>query len=164
MVFAGLFPTSDSDFNELSEAMEKLTLNDSSVSISKEHSLALGPGFRCGFLGLLHMDVFITRLEQEFQQTVITTAPTVPYSALMDDGTTIDIESPAAFPTDLNKGLFYCSTNVSFFFHPLSRFLIIISHLTFLLFFSLFYLSQLTHSLNLWSRSPLSPLMNTLVL
>jgi len=99
MVFAGLYPSSASDYAELASALEKLLLNDASVTVTKEHSAALGQGFRCGFLGMLHLDVFISRLEQEFGASVITTAPTVPYSAKMLDGTTRMIESPADFPS-----------------------------------------------------------------
>ena len=99
MVFAGLFPSSASDYTELQSAVERLTLNDASVTITKEHSAALGQGFRCGFLGMLHMDVFTTRLEQEFGASVITTAPTVPYAADLLDGSRMSIESPSEFPT-----------------------------------------------------------------
>ena len=99
MVFAGLFPSSDSDFDLLTAAIEKLTLNDASVTVSKESSVALGLGYRCGFLGVLHMDVFSTRLEQEFQTSVIITAPTVPYHVYMKDTPEpIRIDSPSKFP------------------------------------------------------------------
>ncbi|KAL3880372.1 hypothetical protein ACJMK2_032616 [Sinanodonta woodiana] len=79
MVFAGVYPTDQSKYDELRSAIEKLTLNDSSVSIHIDHSPALGQGWRLGFLGLLHMDVFQQRLEQEFSANVIVTAPNVPY-------------------------------------------------------------------------------------
>jgi elongation factor 4 len=99
MVFAGIYPTDTEDFEQLREAIEKLTLNDASVSVEKKNSTALGLGFRCGFLGLLHMDVFKQRLEQEYNVTVIATAPSVLYRVeLAHSGKIIDIESPAEFP------------------------------------------------------------------
>jgi GTP-binding protein LepA len=98
MVYAGLFAASDSDFTELTNAINKLILNDASVTVVKENSGALGSGFRCGFLGMLHMDVFVSRLEQEFGTSVITTAPTVPYVAYMNDGSVKNVDSPAHFP------------------------------------------------------------------
>ena len=81
MVFSGVYPVDAEDFEHLKDAVEKLLLTDASVTITKETSLALGMGFRCGFLGLLHMDVFNQRLEQEFGQSVINTAPTVTYKS-----------------------------------------------------------------------------------
>jgi GTP-binding protein LepA len=99
MVFAGIFPTNNEDFEELREAIEKLTLNDASVTVEKKSSVALGLGFRCGFLGLLHMEVFKQRLEQEYNVTVIATAPSVLYKIkLAHKNNTIDIESPSDFP------------------------------------------------------------------
>jgi translation factor GUF1, mitochondrial len=99
MVFAGLFPTNNEDFEELREAIEKLTLNDASVTVEKKTSVALGLGFRCGFLGLLHMEVFKQRLEQEYNVTVIATAPSVLYKVkLAHKNSIIDIESPSDFP------------------------------------------------------------------
>nr|CAB3469475.1 unnamed protein product [Digitaria exilis] len=86
MVFSGLYPADGSDFEALSHAIEKLTCNDASVSVTKETSNALGMGFRCGFLGLLHMDVFHQRLEQEYGAQVISTIPTVPYIFEYGDG------------------------------------------------------------------------------
>jgi len=100
MVFAGLFPSQSDAYDELREAMDKLTLNDPSVEVEKESSLALGLGFRCGFLGALHMEVFCQRLEQEFQANVILTSPTVPYKMLLSDGTETQISSPSDFPDD----------------------------------------------------------------
>jgi elongation factor 4 len=100
MVFAGLFPAGSADFEDLASAIEKLLLNDPSVAVEKESSVALGLGFRCGFLGVLHMDVFSSRLEQDYGAPVIITAPTVPYEAVMKDGTTLRIDSPAKFPED----------------------------------------------------------------
>ncbi len=79
MVFAGIYPVENSEFELLRDAIEKLTLNDASVTVEKKTSAALGLGFRCGFLGLLHMDVFKQRLEQEYNITVIATAPSVLY-------------------------------------------------------------------------------------
>jgi translation factor GUF1, mitochondrial len=99
MVFAGIFPIDSDDFTLLSEAIEKLTLNDASVSVEKKSSPALGLGFRCGFLGLLHMDVFKQRLEQEYNMNVIATAPSVRYQIkLKHKDELFTIESPADFP------------------------------------------------------------------
>ena len=103
MVFAGIYPIDSEDFENLREAIEKLTLNDASVSVEKKTSAALGIGFRCGFLGLLHMDVFKQRLEQEYGLLVIATAPSVLYKIKMaHTGDIITIESPADFP-EANK-------------------------------------------------------------
>lgn len=99
MVFAGLYPVDSEDFEPFKEAMEKLTLNDASVSFEKKTSAALGLGFRCGFLGLLHMDVFKQRLEQEYGLSLIATAPSVLYKVEFAHGKgVVDIESPADFP------------------------------------------------------------------
>jgi GTP-binding protein LepA len=98
MVFAGIFPASDIDFAELCDAVEKLTLNDPSVHAVKEQSGALGSGYRCGFLGMLHMDVFVNRLQSEFNVDVITTTPTVPYKIKLNNGDLIDVDSPAQYP------------------------------------------------------------------
>ena len=98
MVFAGVYPTESSQFDLLRDAIEKLTLNDASVSTEKKSSTALGLGFRCGFLGLLHMDVFKQRLEQEYNLSVIVTAPSVLYKFKMKNGETLNIENPAEFP------------------------------------------------------------------
>ncbi|XP_078250841.1 translation factor GUF1, mitochondrial isoform X4 [Pogona vitticeps] len=83
MVFAGMYPVDQSEYNNLKSALEKLRLNDSSVSLHRDSSLALGAGWRLGFLGLLHMEVFNQRLEQEYNASVILTAPTVPYKAIL---------------------------------------------------------------------------------
>jgi len=98
MVFAGIFPVDNQDFDLLKDSIEKLTLNDSSVKVEKKNSAALGLGFRCGFLGLLHMDVFKQRLEQEYGLSVIITAPSVLYKIKLTNGQNIDIENPADFP------------------------------------------------------------------
>lgn len=98
MVFAGIFPVENSDFEFLRDAIEKLTLNDASVSLEKKSSPALGLGFRCGFLGLLHMDVFKQRLEQEYNQNVIATAPSVRYKMTLTNGKKLEIENPSDFP------------------------------------------------------------------
>jgi elongation factor 4 len=98
MVFAGLFPVDTDEYEVLKEAIEKLTLNDASVKIEKTHSAALGMGFRCGFLGLLHMEVFQQRLEQEYKINVIVTSPTVLYSVKLNSGEEIFIESPSDLP------------------------------------------------------------------
>ena len=99
MVFAGLYPVDSEEFEQFQEAIEKLTLNDASVTFEKTTSTALGLGFRCGFLGLLHMDVFKQRLEQEYNLTVIPTAPSVLYKVqLRTSPELIDVESPSDFP------------------------------------------------------------------
>jgi elongation factor 4 len=98
MVFAGLYPMDSSKHGELSEALDKLTLNDASVSVKKETSTSLGQGFRLGFLGTLHMDVFRQRLEEEYATTVINTMPTVPYIIKYKDGTEQEIKNPTEFP------------------------------------------------------------------
>ncbi|MBP6869951.1 translation elongation factor 4 [Candidatus Babeliales bacterium] len=99
MMFAGIFPVVNTDFENLADAIAKLTLNDASVTIEKKSSAALGLGFRCGFLGLLHMDVFKQRLEQEYDLVIITTAPSVLYKIqLTHDRGLIEIENPSDFP------------------------------------------------------------------
>jgi GTP-binding protein LepA len=98
MVFAGLYPVEGSKYAELREALEKLRLNDASFFFEPETSAALGFGFRCGFLGLLHMEIVQERLEREFDQDLITTAPGVLYRVTTTDGTTIEIDSPSKLP------------------------------------------------------------------
>lgn len=99
MVFAGIYPVDNDDFNALNDAIEKMTLNDASLTIEKKTSVALGLGFRCGFLGLLHMDVFRQRIEQEYGLSVIATAPSVLYKVKMaHTGEIVNIESPSDFP------------------------------------------------------------------
>ncbi|KAI9915771.1 hypothetical protein PsorP6_007227 [Peronosclerospora sorghi] len=98
MVFASLYPTDDSSYEDLRVAMEKLTLNDASVTAQQETSGALGMGFRCGFLGLLHMEVFHQRLSDEQGIHVLITAPMVPYTVIDRHGAQVVVETPSAFP------------------------------------------------------------------
>ncbi len=97
-VFAGLYPVESSQFEALRTAFEKLSLNDASLVYEPENSTALGFGFRCGFLGLLHMDIIQERLEREYDMDLITTAPTVVYELLLKDGTVTEIENPSRLP------------------------------------------------------------------
>jgi GTP-binding protein LepA len=97
-VFAGLYPVEANQFEAMREALEKLQLNDASLQFEPEVSQALGFGFRCGFLGLLHMDIVQERLEREFDMDLITTAPTVVYEVLMRDGTVLQVENPSKLP------------------------------------------------------------------
>jgi GTP-binding protein LepA len=98
MVYAGLFPTASEDYIDLKEALEKLQLNDASLVYEPESSAALGFGFRCGFLGLLHLEIVQERLEREFNLDLITTAPTVAYRVLLKKGELIEIENPSMLP------------------------------------------------------------------
>ena len=101
-VFAGLYPVEANHYDGLRDALTKLKLNDASLQYEPEVSQALGFGFRCGFLGLLHMDIVQERLEREYDQNLITTAPTVVYEVLLGDGTVQRVENPAKMP-DLSK-------------------------------------------------------------
>ncbi|MGZ6254608.1 MAG: translation elongation factor 4 [Candidatus Chromulinivorax sp.] len=99
MMFAGIFPVVNTDFEALADAIGKLTLNDASVTVEKKTSAALGLGFRCGFLGLLHMDVFKQRLEQEYDLMILTTAPSVMYKIELAHGKgVVEVENPSDFP------------------------------------------------------------------
>ncbi|CCK84920.1 Elongation factor 4 [Lactobacillus equicursoris DSM 19284 = JCM 14600 = CIP 110162] len=98
MVYSGMYPTDNRDYDDLKEALQKLQLNDASLEFEPETSQALGFGFRCGFLGLLHMDVVQERLEQEFDLDLIMTAPSVDYHAIMPDGDVKLIDNPADLP------------------------------------------------------------------
>ena len=98
MVFAGLYPVEGHKYTELRDALEKLRLNDASFFYEPETSAALGFGFRCGFLGLLHMEIVQERLEREYDMDLITTAPTVVYQVLTRDGSVVEIENPSKLP------------------------------------------------------------------
>jgi GTP-binding protein LepA len=99
MVFAGLYPIEDTDYEALRDALEKLRLNDPAFSYEPETSLALGYGFRCGFLGMLHMEIVQERLEREFNLSLIVTAPSVQYKVLTTAGEVLDIDNPSKLPT-----------------------------------------------------------------
>ncbi len=100
MVFSGIFPIVATEYVNLKDALEKLCLNDSSLTYEPEKSMALGFGYRCGFLGLLHMEIVQERLEREFNLALITTAPTVVYKVYMTDGTMKDLENPSQLPVE----------------------------------------------------------------
>ncbi|MFR9215951.1 MAG: translation elongation factor 4 [Ruthenibacterium sp.] len=98
MVFCGIYPADGAKYPDLKEALEKLQLNDASLSFDPETSVALGFGFRCGFLGLLHLEIIIERLEREFDLDLITTAPSVEYRITLTDGTQLTIDNPTNYP------------------------------------------------------------------
>ena len=98
MVFCGIYPADGAKYPDLKEALEKLQLNDASLSFEPETSVALGFGFRCGFLGLLHLEIIIERLEREFYLDLITTAPSVEYRITLTDGTQLTIDNPTNYP------------------------------------------------------------------
>ena len=98
MVFSGLYPVENDQYQDLKEALEKLKLNDSSITFEPETSSALGFGFRCGFLGMLHMEIAQERLEREYDLSIVTTAPSVVYKVHKTNGEVIDIDNPANLP------------------------------------------------------------------
>ena len=100
MVFAGIFPTDTAKYEDLRDALDKLRLNDASFSREPETSAALGFGFRCGFLGLLHMEIVQERLEREYNLDLITTAPTVRFRVVLRNGETFELDNPAKFPSE----------------------------------------------------------------
>merc|ERR1711879_949615 len=98
MVYSGLFPTDSDDFEDLRDALDKLRLNDSALVYVPETSAALGFGFRCGFLGMLHMEIVQERLEREYDQSIITTAPTVVYQVETNKGEILEVDNPSKLP------------------------------------------------------------------
>eukprot|EP00055_Hartaetosiga_balthica_P009135 m.35696 g.35696 ORF g.35696 m.35696 type:complete len:689 (+) comp6622_c0_seq2:25-2091(+) len=103
MVFAGLYPIEQGDYHALASALDRLMFNDSSVSFQRDVSASLGPGWQLGFLGVLHMEVFNQRLEQEYGAQALLTSPSVLYRAVMRNGSVIDMRTPSHFPEDITK-------------------------------------------------------------
>ena len=99
MVFAGLYPSDGEQYGNLRTALEKLQLNDASLTIEPENSAALGFGFRCGFLGLMHLEIVQERLEREYDLDLIVTAPSVAYQVTLNGGEVIKVDSPAKLPS-----------------------------------------------------------------
>ena len=112
MVFAGIYPVENSDYEDLRASLEKLQLNDASLVWQPETSVALGFGFRCGFLGMLHMEIIQERLEREFDMTVITTVPSVEFKCFKTDGSTTEIFAPSDMPP---------VTNISYIEEPIIK-------------------------------------------
>jgi GTP-binding protein LepA len=106
VVFASIYPVSSDDYPSLADALEKYTLNDAALTYQKDSSAALGLGFRCGFLGLLHLEIVQERLEREFDQSIVMTAPTVEYRFLMKEGKEIRVDNPIYYPdpVSIEKG------------------------------------------------------------
>ena len=98
MLFAGIYPTDADDYEELRTSLEKLQLNDASLTFVPESSVALGFGFRCGFLGLLHMEIFQERLDREFNMDVIATVPNVSYNVITTKKEVLEVHNPAGMP------------------------------------------------------------------
>ena len=103
-MFAGIYPIDSTDFESLRDALDKLQLNDSALHIEQESSMALGFGFRCGFLGLLHLEIVFERIQREFDIDIISTAPSVIYRFSLNDGTIKEVDNPAHYPDpDLDR-------------------------------------------------------------